>query len=53
MTGIYICDTGFDFALLQQYELLICISLSFQLPSVPILKQTQSKASKQTEHVFF
>lgn len=54
LTGIYvnISDTGFDFPLIQEYELLVCISLNFQLPSVPILKQIENKASRQTEHVF-
>jgi len=55
LTGIYvdISETGFDVALIREYKLLIFISLNFQLPSVPVLKQIQSKASRQTEHVFF
>lgn len=54
LTGVYadISDPGFDFALIREYELLICISLNFQLPSVPILKQIQKKASRQAERVF-
>lgn len=53
LTNVYvnISDTGFDFPLIQEYELLICISLNFQLPSVPILKQRTKPPGRQ--NMFF